>query len=392
MAKRPHLHLDRVKDAAGAAGDAVGGVASVAGSKLGDAADVAGDGLVDALHATSHGAANLAGRAKTSVGTKRLPKERQVDLTGMAPAAKLLYCRILVAESRIDGVPDPRELANLYLFASTIQLDAESRSLLRADIAARADGDTGVPDVPALAQELTRLIPDADRPAVLTMLVRDLLRLARVDLDVASAERGAVVAVAEMACPGKGELLVIRTGQILDEEQAFLEGRISESELSKRTKDLVAGGAAIGVPLAALGAAGTLGYSAVGITSGLAALGFGGVLGFSAMVTGIGTVIILGIAAYSGTKFILNVRRRGKASRREALVQQVLRNHEEAIEDLRDDVARLAKEFDEIVARRKRSEARLAQLRQELTAFEAALANLTASRDLFAKAGTGDAS
>lgn len=55
----------------------------------------------------------------------------------MSEEAKLLYARILAAQSLVDGRLDPREIEYLYVFMSRIGLGAASREEVRQSLQAR---------------------------------------------------------------------------------------------------------------------------------------------------------------------------------------------------------------------------------------------------------------
>ncbi|GII57607.1 hypothetical protein Pth03_59960 [Planotetraspora thailandica] len=111
------------------------------------------------------------------------------DLSAFSVDAKLLYCRVLVSLALADALLDPREIANLYLFASTIGLDGEARSELRSEITG-AQRDAGVPDATVeLSRELHDLLEEDQREPVFTVLVRDLVRISRADRHAADAAR-----------------------------------------------------------------------------------------------------------------------------------------------------------------------------------------------------------
>lgn len=315
-------------------------------------------------------------------------REEAVDLSQLSDHAKLLYCRVLVGLARVDGQLDPREISNLYLFASTIGLGAEARSELRREITGSQQGTADEPEVQDaavdVARELCDLVDSDEREAVITMLVRDLVRIAHADQHVAAAERERIVLVAGLGFPDSADNLVNAAEDLVTTEEEFAAGRITTSQLEARTKDVVAKAAAFGVPIAAISLAGSVsGLGAAGITSGLAALGFGGLLGLSSMVTGIGVVVILGVVVYQGMRFTLGTNERERANRREALVQQVIRNHQQAMADLTDDIASLAGRMEEYLAQTTRNEDRLATLRTELTAFKQALVDLQISQRAF---------
>ena len=101
------------------------------------------------------------------------------------------------------------------------------------------------------------------------------------------------------------------------------------------------------------------------------------------MVTGIGTVIVLGVAVRQGTRYVLGTNERERARRRELLVQEVLKHHQQAMADLTDDIANLASRMEAYLTRTTKNEARLQALKAELVSFRLALADLQASRQQY---------
>lgn len=320
--------------------------------------------------------------------TKSLPGKHKngVDISALADAGKLHYCRVLVRLAFADGNLDPREIANLYLFASTIDLEAGARSELRRDIqtTARHEDIVGSASVEAVAfAEALRDVVEADEgAAVFTSLVRDLVRISRADKEMSPEEHDRIVAVAKVVFPFTATELVVTAEELVEAEEKFAEGKITTSQLEKTTKDLVSRAAAIGAPIAAVSLLGSVsGLGAAGITSGLAALGFGGVLGLSSMVTGIGVAVLLGVGVFVGVRYALGFNERERESRRERLIQQVLANHQQAIAELSDDISAMADKVATALDSTADNEKRLASLRDELKAFQQALATLSESRD-----------
>ena len=93
--------------------------------------------------------------------------------------------------------------------------------------------------------------------------------------------------------------------------------------------------------------------------------------------------MVLGVGVYSGVRFLLGTNERERANRRESLIQQVIRNHQQAMADLTDDIAGLAGRMESYLAQTTRNEDRLAALRAELTAFQQALVDLQISQKAF---------
>lgn len=372
------IRLGRMKDVADAAGRKLTDGAGVARRRV---ADVAGDAAEQVRVRVADVQAGLSARVSRG-------RADPADLSALGAGAKLLYCRVLVSLALVDGVLDPREIANLYLFASTIGLDGEARAQLRHEIVGMrpdAAGGAGSSDIAAgLCRDLHDQLDEDQREPVFTMLVRDLVRVSRADKHSADAERERIVLVAALVFPESANTVVQATERLVIAEEAFASGKLTTSQWETTTKNIAAKAAALGAPITALSLAGSVsGLGGAGITSGLAALGFGGLLGLSAMVTGIGTVVILGVVVHRGTRYVLAVNEREREKRREHLIQQVIRNHQEAMAELTDDIASLAHRMAAALGQATRNEERLDRLHAELAAFRSALANLQVSQEAF---------
>jgi hypothetical protein len=208
-------------------------------------------------------------------------------------------------------------------------------------------------------------------------IVKDLTQVSRADGVVMLPEEEAVRAVAEARFGERAEQVIELAGKTVEYEQALIKGDVSAGELEGHVKEIAAVATAASVPITALFFSGSVvGLSAAGITSGLAALGLGGLLGLSAMVTGIGTVVVLGVAAYAGVRWLLGGRERELAKQREHMIQEVIKRHEGAIEDLAEDVTGIGLRLAEYVSKSDQNEARLERLKDDLRMFNAALAEL----------------
>ncbi|MBA2713999.1 MAG: hypothetical protein H0U55_10680 [Rubrobacteraceae bacterium] len=200
-------------------------------------------------------------------------------------------------------------------------------------------------------------------------MIKDMVQVSRSD--------EAVKAVAEARFGERAEQVIELARKTVEYERALIKGDISAGELEGHVKEIAAVATAASVPITALFFSGSVvGLSAAGITSGLAALGLGGLLGLSAMVTGIGTVVVVGVAAYAGVRWLLGGKERELATQREHMIQEVIKRHEGAIENLAEDVTGIGLKLAEYVSRSDRNEARLERLKDDLRMFNAALAEL----------------
>ena len=386
MAMDPRdVGLGRLKDLADAAGRKVADSTSAARQRV---ARAAGDAQERAKQSAEQVKAKVADvKDSLSVRSSR-NRDDSADLSALTVDAKLLYCRVLVSLALVDAVLDPREIANLYLFASTIGLDGEARSELRGEITGAqrvAASDAEIREAAVdLASELLDILDEGQRETVFTVLVRDLVRISRADRHSAETERERILLIARLVFPDSADKVVQATERLVSTEEDFACGKITTGQLETATKDIAAKAAAFGAPIAAVSLAGSVsGLGGAGITSGLAALGFGGLLGLSAMVTGIGTVVILGVAVHQGARYVLGTNEREREKRREHLIQQVIKSHQQAMAELTDDISGLAHRMEAYLTQTTRNEERLATLRAELAAFQLALVDLQTSQDAF---------
>ncbi len=320
-------------------------------------------------------------QARTKAETAEDPpdeSEKIRTLEVMPEEVKVLYVRILVAQCFVDGELNPIKVADIYLFMSKIRLSPDSREEIRRALAAgEARPPGGVVD---LAREVVSRVQDEERDVVAFSIVKDMTWISRTDGIVLPSARASIRAVAETLGKDADEVMKL-ADRIIEHEEAMIKGDMTASELEKGMKDIVAVAAAASVPVTALFFSGSVvGLSAAGITSGLAALGLGGVLGLSAMVTGIGAVVVLGVAAYLVAHRAMGGKERELARKREHMIQQIIKHHQDSISDLAADIENIAARMEEYTSRSERNEERLAQLKNELRIFKDALGALEGKR------------
>jgi hypothetical protein len=307
--------------------------------------------------------------------------EKIRTLEVMPEDVKVLYVRILVAQCFVDGELNPIKVADIYLFMSKISLSPDSREEIRRFLAA---GEAQPPGVVDLAKEVVSKVQDEESDVVAFSIVKDMTWISRTDGIVLPSARASIKAVAE-AFSKDAEAVMELADRIIEHEEAMIKGDMSASELEKGMKDIVAVAAATSVPVTALFFSGSVvGLSAAGITSGLAALGLGGVLGLSAMVTGIGAVVVLGVVAYLAAQRAMGGKERELAKKREHMIQQIIKQHQDSISDLATDIKNIAARMEEYTSKSERNEERLARLNSELRMFKDALGALEGKRERYA--------
>lgn len=317
---------------------------------------------------------NMWGKARAAAKgeTPQGPTET-VALEARPEAIRVLYARVLAAQCLVDGRLDPREVEYLYLFMSRMDLSADSREEVRRSLDV---GEVRSEDLVRLVEEVVAEVPDNEEEIAVSV-IKDMTQVSRADGAVLPPEEESIKAVAEARFGERDARVIELAGKTVEYEEALVKGDVTASELEGHVKEIAAVATAAGIPITALFFSGSVvGLSAAGITSGLAALGLGGVLGLSAMVTGIGAVVVLGVAAYAGTRWLLGGKERELEKQRERMIQEVIKRHQGAIEDLTEDVTSIGLKLAEYVSRSDQNESELARLNGDLRMFKAALAEL----------------
>ena len=296
-----------------------------------------------------------------------------VSLEARPENVKVLYARVLAALCLVDGRLDSREVEYLYVFMSRIGLGTDSREEVRRSLDVE---ETQPEDLVRLVEEVIAEASD-NKEEISVSIVKDMTQVSRADGAVLPPEEESIRAVAEARFGERADQIIELAGKTVEYEEALIKGDVTSSELEKHSKEIAAVATAASVPITALFFSGSVvGLSAAGITSGLAALGLGGLLGLSAMVTGIGTVVVLGVAAYTGARWLMGGKERELSKQRESMIQEVIKRHQGAIEALTEDVTSIGLKLAEYVSRSGQNEMELDRLKSDLQMFNAALAEL----------------
>jgi hypothetical protein len=323
---------------------------------------------------------NLWGKARSKVTGKIPPDDRgkTITLEARPEDVKVLYTRVLALQALVDGRLDPREIEYLYVFMSRVGLSPDSREEVRRFMQIE---DVAYEDVVELVDEVVSWVPD-NQDEIAVSIIKELLQISRSDGAMLPQEEASMQAVAEARFGERAERVIELAEKTVKYEEALVNGNVGTGELERHVKEIAACATAASVPITALFFSGSVvGLSAAGITSGLAALGLGGVLGLSAMVTGIGVVVVIGVTAYAAARWAMGGKDRELRKQREHMIQEIIKRHQGAIENLAEDQNTIAMKLAEYVSKSYRNEAKLARLKVELQMFTAALAEVQQKKD-----------
>jgi uncharacterized tellurite resistance protein B-like protein len=298
---------------------------------------------------------------------------KTITLEARPEDIKVLYTRVLALQALVDGRLDPREIEYLYVFMSRVGLSSNSREEVRRSMQAE---DVASEDMVEQVDEVVSSVPD-NQDEVAVSIIKDLFQISRSDGAVLPQEEASMRAIAEARFGERAGRVIELAEKTVKYEEALVKGNVSTGELERHVKEIAACAAAASVPITAIFFSGSVvGLSAAGITSGLAALGLGGVLGLSAMVTGIGVVVVIGVTAYAAARWAMGGKDRELKRQREHMIQEIIKRHQGAIENLAEDQNTIAMKLAEYVSKSDQNEAKLARLKAELQMFTAALAEV----------------
>lgn len=263
--------------------------------------------------------------------TKQLLPLSDSDTKIKIPYVKLV-CNCAFSD---DGEVDSEEYAEIYNLMVRNDFSQEDRVIIRGYV---VDSESTQTD-DELIGELQENVPDGSYSTLTQSLIKDMVYLNhKKGKELSSwSENEYIVQLAKKLDVSDAQVAVMV--QAIKNDEDILNKRKSDTEIEKSMKELLAKAGAVGLPLAAIYFSGSVvGLSAAGITSGFASLGMGGLLGFSGMVTGIGIAVLVGVGAYKGMKMITGQSELENNKQRELMIQNIIKNHQKAINFLVDDV------------------------------------------------------
>ncbi|RKZ74671.1 MAG: hypothetical protein DRQ57_10190 [Gammaproteobacteria bacterium] len=270
-------------------------------------------------------------------------------LAEMSEKLKIAYVKVIINMTFADdGEVDEKELAEILLLMTRLDLSTDSRFKLREYTISEAG-----------QEPLEQLLDTIDKEAgshnksIKISLVKDLINTF-ISANEASYKyfsyRNFEFLTANQSLFDVSDKEIELAVQTIMLDFKMLDGDFTDAAFKKGIKELTASAGAVGVPLAAVYLSGSVvGMSAAGMTSGLAALGLGGVLGFSSMATGIGVAVLLGVGAYKGIRYITSA---NTTTGRELMLHSVIEQTQATISLLVGDINYITIKLNEALSSR----------------------------------------
>jgi len=261
-------------------------------------------------------------------GFDEFQDEKQlVPIDEMEEPVKVAYLNAMVNMAYAnDAVIDDKEMAELLLLMTRLNLNAETRFSVRAYM---TSSEQAIP-FETLLEQMDAQCPVGQIKSLHVSLVKDMINLY-------FCTGGTSVEAFDFLQSNRG-LLKVTDDEIelavmaIRNDHDMLKDDVTDEQIVSALKLLSAKAAAVGTPLAAVYLSGSVvGMSAAGLTSGLASLGMGGLLGLSSMTTGIGVAVLLGVGAYAGMRKLTGANELTRSKRRELMLNEVIKQTQATI-------------------------------------------------------------
>lgn len=291
-----------------------------------------------------------------------------LPLEDMDEAIKKAYLKIIINMSyENDNQIDAKEQAEIFLLMSKIKLTQETRINVREYL---LDINENKEDL----KDLLKIIEEKSEPVqyknIILSLVKDIINVYFSTQESQVLQKNCDFIKQNKQLLGVSQEQIDKIYEVVELDYKMLREEISDDKLKEIFKDMAAKGTAVGVPLAAVYLSGSVaGLGAAGITSGLAALGMGGVLGLSSMVTGIGVVVLLGVAAYQGVKWLASDDKLTKYQMRQLMLQDILKQTQKTISEIIDDINFLVKKLNKLFEKNEENKGKIEKLSKILESF-----------------------
>lgn len=296
--------------------------------------------------------------------------DKFIALEYMNDMVKKNYLKAIVTFIDLNEGVKNKQISELYSLMTQIKVNMNLRQYIIKYLSEENK------DINYILDKLDENIENPTNNILHFSLIKDLLRIAKcTDDKLGDRQNEFINNITTKYNISKEQVNFINEAIILDKK--ILSGEVKDSEIISGMKDLAANAGAVGVPVVAVYLSGSVvGLSAAGITSGLAALGLGGVLGLSSMVTGIGVAILIGVGAYKGIRWITGGSERDKIKQREFLIQEAIKNNQETINNLVEDINTITLTVVELLKDVDKNKLKIDKLSKEISIFNEVFSTL----------------
>jgi len=299
-----------------------------------------------------------------------------LEIAEMSNDLKVAYLKIIVNMTFVDDENiDAKELAELFLLMTRLEMDADSRFLIRAYIT-----DISSKNI-QIIEELLEIIKNNSEvehySSLMISLAKDLINVFFSTKDATG--RDFAFLDNHSGLFGLSEDEIDLAYSAVENDHKLLKEDLDDNAIQRNAKELAAKATAAGAPLAAVYISGSvIGMSAAGITSGLATLGMG-----MGMTGGLAVIGIIGVLSYKGVKHLTGANELDKYKTRELMLHDVIKQTQKTISQIIDDVNHIVQKLNETVQNHSDQTEKIKKLSHMVAKFQVALQSIDSKADIY---------
>lgn len=297
-------------------------------------------------------------------------------ISEMNDELKVAYLKIIANMTFTnDEAIDEKELAELYLLMTRLELNSELRLQIRTYIT-----EMSIKNILAIEELLEIIKNNAEAShykSLMISLAKDLINIYFSTNDTINRDFAFLKKYQSLLELSDEEINLAY--EAVENDYKLLREDLDDNAIEKNAKELAAKAAAAGVPLAAVYISGSvIGMSAAGITSGLATLGMG-----MGMTGGLAVVGLIGVISYKGIKHLTGANELDRYKTRELMLHDVIKQTQKTISQIIQDINYIVQKLNETTLNHDEQAEKIKKLMKMMAQFQGALQNIDHKSNIY---------
>jgi len=294
-------------------------------------------------------------------------EEDQLKTISVMPnKLKVAYLKIIVNMTFIDDEQiDGKELAEIFSLMTRLDLDKDSRFMLRTYITEISNDN--IQSIEGLLEIIKNNSEVSHYQSLMISLVKEMINVYFSTNDTMSRDFEFLDNHKDLF--GISEVEIDLAYDSVENDYKPFEEDLDDNAIKKNATELASKAAAAGVPLGAVYISGSVfGMSAAGITSGLATLGMG-----MGMTGGLAVIGVIGALSYKGVKHFTGANELAKYKTRELMLHEVIKETQKTVSLIIDDMNYIVQKLNETILNHSDQKGKIKKLAYIIAQFQGAL-------------------
>lgn len=297
-------------------------------------------------------------------------------ISEMSGELKIAYLKIIINMTFIDDEEiDEKELAELFLLMTRLELDKKSRFAVRAYITEISKEN--IESIENLLKIIKNNSEASHYQSLIISLAKDLINVYFSTKDTTNRDFKFLDENKNLFELSDDEINLAY--ETVENDYKLLTEDLDDDAIKKNAKELASTAAAAGAPLAAVYISGSvIGMSAAGMTSGLATLGMG-----MGMTGGLAVIGIIGVLSYKGVKHLTGANELDKYKTRELMLHDVIKQTQKTISLIIDDVNYIVQKLNDTILNHSDQTEKIKKLTHMIAQFQGALKSVDNKANIY---------